>query len=122
MSVRPAVRTANDQPLTADELVSGLVDRSAGLHACALIDPAGRLLAASAAGDWTAQADRLWAAVEDPSRPAAAYVHVAIDGGELFAVRSGHGSVIAITDRFALSSLMLCDLRAALRRLAPAAA
>jgi len=122
MPARSTVTIASDRPAAADEVVSDLIDRSAGLRACAFIDPGGRLLAASADGVWSGQADRLWAAAADPSRPAAAYVHVAIDGGELFAVRSAHGSVIAITDRFALSSLMLCDLRAALRRLAPAAA
>ena len=106
----------------AEGVVAELIEESAGLRACAIIGPGGELIAASAANDWAAQAERLWSAAADPSRPAPVHVHVAIAGGELFAVRSNHASAIGIADRFALASLVLCDLRAALRRLAPAAA
>ena len=58
----------------------------------------------------------------DPAGADPAYVHVAIDGGELFAVRDERFTVIGIADRFSLASLILCDLRAALRRLEPAPA
>ena len=42
---------------------------------------------------------------------------MAAEGGEVFATRVDGVTAIAVTDRFALSSLMLCDLRAALREL-----
>lgn len=89
----------------------------AGVRACAVLDPGGELLAASADGDWAVQARRIWEAAADPERPAPVHVHVATDGGELFAVRGGRGAIIAVADRFTLASLMLCDLRAALRDL-----
>ena len=43
---------------------------------------------------------------------------MAIDAGELFAVRGESATAIGIADRFSLASLVLCDLREALRRLA----
>jgi hypothetical protein len=100
----------------------------AGVRACAVLDSGGEVLAASAgndgaardwaARDWAGQAERIWeAAAADPERPAPVHVHVAIEGGEVFAVRDEGGAIIAVADRFALSSLMLCDLRAALRDL-----
>ncbi len=89
----------------------------AGIRACAVLDPGGELLAASADNDWAAQARRIWEAAADPARPAPVHVHVATDGGEVFVVRGGSGTIIAVADRFALASLMLCDLRAALRGL-----
>ncbi|GIK77027.1 MAG: hypothetical protein EDQ89_11130 [Acidobacteria bacterium] len=89
----------------------------AGVRACAVLDSGGELLAASADNDWAAQAERIWDAAADPQRPAPAHVHVATDGGEVFAVRGPAGAIIAVADRFALASLMLCDLRAALRGL-----
>lgn len=106
----------------AADVIAELVDESAGIRAGAIIGPGGELIAASAANDWAGQAGRLWAAATDPSRPPPVHVHVAIDGGEVFAVRSDHASAIATADRFALASLVLCDLRAALRRLDTAAA
>jgi hypothetical protein len=108
------------------------VGESAGVRACAVLDRRGELLAASAendavahdgvahdgaARDWAGQAERIWDAAADPARPAPVHVHVATEGGEVFAVRGEGGAIIAVADRFALASLMLCDLRAALRDL-----
>jgi hypothetical protein len=87
----------------------------AGVRACALFDRDGELLAASGDNDWTTQAQRIWEAAADGSYPAPAHVHVATDGGEVFAVRGARTAIVAVTDRFALASLVLCDLRAALR-------
>lgn len=99
----------------------------AGVRACAVLDRSGEVLAASAeddraardraARDWAEQAERIWDAAADPARPPPVHVHIAIEGGEVFAVRDEGGAIIAVADRFALSSLMLCDLRAALRDL-----
>ena len=95
----------------------GRLTGSAGVRACALFDLDGELLAASGDNDWVGQARRIWSAAADPSRPAPVHVHVATDGGEVFAVRGGDLTIVAIADRFALASLVLCDLRAALRGL-----
>ena len=108
--------TATDRH--AEDLVAGLIEGSGGLRACALVSPAGDVLAATAEADWAEQAERLWAAAADPVRGDAEHVHVAIDGGELFAVRGESATAVGIADRFSLASLVLCDLREALRRLA----
>ncbi|MFN8114175.1 MAG: hypothetical protein U0R51_13375 [Solirubrobacterales bacterium] len=103
----------------AGDVVAELIEESAGLRSCAVIDGRGEVLAATDARDWAAQTERLWAAAADPGHADPAYVHVAIDAGELFAMRDEGFTVIGIADRFSLASLILCDLRAALRRLEP---
>jgi hypothetical protein len=106
----------------AADVVAELIEESAGLRSCAVIGDRGEVLAATDRRDWAHQAERLWIAAADPGHEDPAYVHVAIDAGELFAVRDGHVTVIGIADRFSLASLVLCDLRAALRRLEPSPA
>lgn len=119
MRGRRVVTAAEDR---AGGVVAELIEESAGLHSCAVIDSEGEVLAATDARDWAVQSDRLWRAAADPGRSEPAYIHVAIDAGELFAVRDQRFAVVGIADRFSLASLILCDLRAALRRLDPAAA
>jgi hypothetical protein len=119
MRGRQGVTAAADR---ADEVVAELIEESAGLRSCAVIDDGGETLAATDTREWAPQAERLWRAAADPDGADPAYVHVAIDAGELFAVRDERFTVIGIADRFSLASLILCDLRAALRRLEPAAA
>ncbi len=99
--------------------VARLTEMSADLRSCAVLDGEGRLLAASRPDRWEELAAELWEAAAESGVAEPEQVHVARDGGELFAVRSPAGTAIALTDRFALASLMLCDLRAALRDLAP---
>ncbi len=103
----------------AGEVVAELIEESAGLRSCAVIDEHGEVLAATDERAWAPQAERLWRAAADPAASDPAYVHVAIDAGELFAVRDERFTVLGIADRFSLASLILCDLRAALRRLEP---
>lgn len=102
-------------PAAAAALAVERLDALAGVRACAILDRDGGLLAASGRNDWAVQAARIWDAAGDPKRPAPAYVHVATDGGEVFAVRGRRADVVAIADRFTLASLLLCDLRDALR-------
>jgi len=103
----------------AESAVAKLVEVSADLRACALLGVDGEVLASSADAPWSERAAELWEAA-DAARPDAGpvtQVQVAGESGEVFAVRDGGVSAIAVTDRFALGSLMLCDLRAALREL-----
>ena len=54
-----------------------------------------------------------------PTRPRAqraTHAHVATEEGEAFAVRSGDLAMVAVTERFALASLVFADMRAALER------
>jgi hypothetical protein len=46
------------------------------------------------------------------------YAHIGTEDGEVFAVRHGELAMVAVSDRFALASLMLFDMRNALRELA----
>lgn len=98
-----------------------MMEACVGLRACAILDPDGGLLARSSEKDWAPGAAAIWSAAADRSRPAPTQVHVATEAGEVFAVRGTSGSVVAVADRFTLASLMLCDLRSALRRLEAAA-
>lgn len=101
----------------AERAVEHLVAASPDLRSAALIAPDGSLIAASSSNDWSERVSELWDAASlhaiDPAQ-----LHVATESGEVFAVRSADGSVaVAIANRFALASLMFCDLRAALREL-----
>jgi len=101
----------------AKRALATLVETCAGLRSGAIVAAGGELLAESAEGDWSAQVRRLWSALDGERKPPATQVHVATEAGELFAVRSGAITVVALTDRFALASLMFCDLRSVLRDL-----
>lgn len=101
----------------AERAIERLLDASVDLRSVALLDAAGEVLAASSDNGWSERSRELWGAAgatgEEPVQ-----VHVATDAGEVFAVRSAaRSSAIAVTQRFALASLMFCDLRAALREL-----
>jgi hypothetical protein len=48
-------------------------------------------------------------------------IHVATEAGEVFAIREGELTAIAVTERFVLASLMAFDMRATLRDLAAGA-
>lgn len=103
----------------AERAVAKLVELSADLRACALVGADGAVLASSADAPWAERTAELWAAA-DAARPGAGPatgVQVAVAGGEVFATREGGVTAVAVTDRFALASLMFCDLRAALREL-----
>ena len=106
----------------AERAVAKLVELSADLRGCALVDADGAVLASSGQAPWGERTTELWAAA-DATRGGAApvtQVQVGGEGGEVFATRSGGVTAIAVTDRFALASLMFCDLRAVLRELAAA--
>jgi hypothetical protein len=109
--------------VTADDAgraIAKLAEMSLDLRGCAILDPDGGQLAASSDADWAACAAELWGAATDDAAAAPTQVHVATIEGEVFAARGPDGrSAIAVTDRFALASLMFCDLRAALRELDP---
>lgn len=110
MSAPPAAQEA-------ELALERLVGSSAELRCCALVDAGGQVIATSAPGEWADVATELWAAAGLTAGPAATQIHVATESGELFAVRSGAITALALADRFALASLMLCDLRAVLREL-----
>lgn len=104
----------------AERAVERLVGMCAGLRSCAIVTADGRVLAESAPNGWGEQVPRLWEVLDAAPGPRANGVHVASEAGEVFATRSGRLTAIALSERFALGSLMFCDLRAALREIGAA--
>lgn len=103
----------------ADRVVAELQQTSADVRGCALVE-GDRVLAATTVGDvarWGPIAARLWRDADAGAGGPASQVHVGTEAGELFAVRDGDRSVLVVTERFALASLVFCDIRAALREL-----
>ena len=89
------------------------------MRGCAILSEAGELLAASGDRDrWGTAGRELIAAADAAGAERVAQAHVATGDGEAFCVREGELVAVAVTDRFVLASLMMFDLRTALRRLA----
>jgi predicted regulator of Ras-like GTPase activity (Roadblock/LC7/MglB family) len=92
------------------------MELSPEMRAGAILE-SGRLLAASNDEDgWAEATAELLAAADAGGRPAE-QVHVATEAGEVFALRAGKLTAVAVTERFVLASLMAFDMRAALRDL-----
>jgi hypothetical protein len=105
-----------------ERVLEQLREMGADLRECAVIGADGEVLAATADAEWARRAGELWSAADEGEGADPLQLHVATDSGEVFAVRTADGgSVVAVTARFALESLMFCDLRAALRELDPGA-
>jgi hypothetical protein len=104
----------------AQRAVSYLEEVSPEMRGCAILGEDGEVLAASGddPGAWGSAVADLLAAADAAGGEAASHAHVASGDGEAFCVRHGDLAAAAVTDRFALASLMFFDLRAALRDLA----
>jgi hypothetical protein len=95
-----------------------LCEASPDLLDAALIAADGTQISSTDGADWALGARGLWAAADRGAAEPASQIHVGTGDGEVFAVRGESASIVATSRRFALASLMLCDLRAALRQLA----
>lgn len=95
-----------------------LEENSPQLRGATIFTERGEVLAAS--GDpvaWGGAGRELLAAADSAGGERGAWAHIATADGEVFCVREGGHVAVAVTDRFVLSSLMVFDLRAALRGL-----
>ncbi|HKJ36077.1 MAG TPA: hypothetical protein VKA36_05880 [Solirubrobacterales bacterium] len=104
----------------AAELLEAVISGSAEMRAAALLDADGRQIASTDGGDWSGAGAALWGAADElgtEARSPAAQLHVATGVGEVFSARCAEACVIATSERFALASLILSDLRALLREL-----
>lgn len=102
----------------AETLLERLEELSADLRAAAMFGPGGEQLAATdGAIDWGERARTLWSAADESATAPAEALHIGSEAGEVFAVRTAKASIVATSERFALASLMFCDLRAVLRDL-----
>jgi hypothetical protein len=106
----------------ADRAVEYLEEISRELRGCAILTETGEILAAS--GDdvqpWGKAGRELIAAADAAGEEPVAHAHVATGDGEAFCVREGPYVAVAVTDRFTLASLMIFDMRNALRQLTAA--
>ena len=110
-----------DAPTLTDagETVAYLQEISPEMRGCAVLSEGGEVLAAS--GDterWGETGRDLIAAADAAGAEPVAHAHIATGDGEAFCVREAGLTAIAVADRFTLSSLMIFDMRNALRRLA----
>jgi len=103
-------------PTDADQVAAYLMGISPEMRGCAILDGDGELLAASDGGEaWLAPARELIEAADGAGGESASHLHVATGDGEVFMVRENGRVGVAVTERFTLASLVLFDLRTALR-------
>jgi len=99
-----------------------LTEMSPDLRGAAILDARGTVLAA-AGGDrerWREDVAVLLEVADRAGGEPAEQIHVATEQGEVFALRHAGLLAVAVTERFALASLMFFDMRSALRDLARA--
>jgi len=103
----------------ADAALAYLREMSPDLRGAAILDSDGVVLApADPSGHWAEGAATLFEAADRADGEAVEQVHVGTEQGEVFALRHAGLAAIAVTERFALASLTLFDMRALLRDLA----
>ncbi|HWO82472.1 MAG TPA: hypothetical protein VNM38_01620 [Solirubrobacterales bacterium] len=97
-----------------------LTEMSPDLRGAAILGPAGEVLAVTGEEPerWREDAAALFAVADESEGEPVEQVHVATEQGEVFAVRNAGLAAVTVTDRFALASLMLFDMRSTLRQLA----
>jgi hypothetical protein len=103
----------------AEAAVARMVEMSDDLRGCAVLGPGGEVLAAS--GDperWQEASAVLLGAADLACEEPAEHLHVATEDGEVFALRHRGLTMVAVTERFTLASLMNFDMRTVLRELA----
>jgi hypothetical protein len=114
----PSVPTQSQAELAAARF-RGLSEEIRG---CAILGPQGVLAATGERDAWAGPAAELLAAADAAAGGSgASHAHVATEEGEAYAVRMAGLAMVAVTDRFTLASLVLADMRAALRDLARSA-
>lgn len=103
----------------AEGALAYLTEMSPDLRGAAIVDSAGEVLAASGRPDrWREDVAALFEAADRAGGEPVEQVHIATEQGEVFALRHAGLAAVAVTDRFALASLTLFDMRSLLRDLA----
>lgn len=110
------------QPIAAEEAERALAfldQMSPDLRGAAVLDSSGAALAASGEPErWTEDARALFEVADRAGGEPVEQVHIGTEQGEVFALRHEGLAMIAVTDRFALASVLLFDMRSLLRELA----
>ncbi len=95
-----------------------LSEMSPDLRGAAILNSSGTVLAAT--GDherWREDAAALFEVADRAGEEPVEQVHIATEQGEVFGLRHEGFAALAVTERFALASLMLFDMRSVLRDL-----
>jgi predicted regulator of Ras-like GTPase activity (Roadblock/LC7/MglB family) len=96
-----------------------LIEMSPDLRGGAIVSADGAVLAASDRPErWREDVASLLGIADRAGGEPVEQLHVATEQGEVFAVRQAGLIAIAVTDRFALASLLFFDMRSVLRDLA----
>ena len=103
----------------AEAALAFLTEMSPDLRGAAILTGEGEVLATSGDSErWQEDAAALLAIADRAGGEPAEQVHVATEQGEVFALRHAGLLAVAVTERFALASLLFFDLRSTLRDLA----
>jgi predicted regulator of Ras-like GTPase activity (Roadblock/LC7/MglB family) len=103
----------------AEGALAYLAEMSPDLRGGAILDAEGSVLAASdQPSRWCEDAAALLDVADRAGEEPVEQVHIATEQGEVFALRHAGLTAIAVTDRFALASLLFFDMRSVLRDLA----
>ena len=109
------------EAVSADAAASALAyltEMSPDLRGGAILEAGGAVLAASnRPADWHEDVATLLEVADGAGGEPVEQAHIATEQGEVFAVRHAGLTAIAVTDRFALASLLFFDMRAVLRDL-----
>jgi hypothetical protein len=105
---------------SAEAALEFLAEMSPDLRGAAILGLGGEVLAATGEEPerWGEDAAALFAAADQAEGAPVEQVHIATEQGEVFAIRNAGLAAVSVTERFALASLMLFDLRSVLRQLA----
>jgi len=107
---------------TADAAASALAyltEMSPDLRGGAIIGAGGAVLAASDSPNrWREDVAALLEVADRADKEPVEQVHIATEQGEVFALRHAGLAAVAVSERFALASLMFFDMRSVLRDLA----
>jgi len=108
--------------ISADSAASALAyltEMSPDLRGGAILESGGAILAASDRPErWREDVAALFEVADGAGGEPVEQAHIATEQGEVFGVRHAGLAAIAVTDRFALASLLFFDMRAVLRDLA----
>jgi hypothetical protein len=109
------------EAVSADAAASALAyltEMSPDLRGGAILGAGGAVLAASSRPErWREDVAGLLNVADGADDEPIEQVHIATEQGEVFAVRHAGLTAIAVTDRFALASLLFFDMRSVLRDL-----
>jgi hypothetical protein len=103
----------------AERAIAFLAELSPDLRGAAILEATGSVLAASdEPGRWEEDVAALLDVADRAGDEEVEQVHIATEQGEVFAIRHAGLVAVAVTERFALASVLLFDLRSILRDLA----